>query len=64
MVLKAMGVDYSTVDTSTLSFSDVSKDSWQAKVVQKALSLGIIANNPTFRPNASISRAESIKMLL
>lgn len=65
MVLKAMGEDYSTVDTSTSAFTDVDKTSWQAKVIKKAAMLGIISTeNKTFRPDASISRSESMKMLL
>ncbi len=65
MVLRAMGEDYSSVDTTSCKFNDVDKSSWVAKVVAKASSLGIIATeNTSFRPSDSISRAEAMKMLL
>lgn len=65
IVLKAKWVDYSAADVSKLTFKDVSKDSWIAKVVVKAGELGLIdTTNANFRPNDSITRAESMKMLL
>lgn len=64
MVLKAMKVDYSNADTSALTFKDVEKDSWIAKVVVKAVELKMISANENFRPNDSVSRAEAMKMLL
>lgn len=65
MTLKLFGKDYSTTDVSSLTFSDVSKTSWQAKVVAKAVSEGIVSTaNSKFRPNDSISRAEAVKILL
>lgn len=65
IVLRAMNIDYSDVDTSKLTFADVDKNSWIAKVVVKAAELNLIdTTNKNFRPNASISRAESMKMLL
>lgn len=65
IVLRAMNIDYSDVDTSKLTFADVDKNSWIAKVVVKAAELNMIdTTNKNFRPNASISRAESMKMLL
>ena len=65
IVLRAMNIDYSNVDTSKLTFKDVEKDSWIAKVVIKAAELNMIdASNNNFRPNAQISRAEAMKMLI
>lgn len=65
IVLRTFNIDYSDVDTSKLTFADVDKNSWIAKVVVKAAELNMIdTTNKNFRPNASISRAESMKMLL
>lgn len=65
IVLRAMNIDYSNADTSKLTFSDVDKNSWIAKVVVKASELKMIDNtNKLFRPNAQISRAEAMKMLI
>jgi len=65
MVLRAMNIDYSLADTSKLTFSDVDKNSWVAKVVAKAAELKLIdTKNKNFRPDARISRAEAMKMLL
>lgn len=65
IVLGAMKIDYSSVDGSKVTFSDVDKNSWVAKVVVKASELGLIdTKNSKFRPNDSITRAESMKMLL
>jgi len=60
-----MDVDYSDADTSTLTFNDVDKDSWIAKVVAKAAELNMIdTENKNFRPNDNVSRAEAMKLLL
>lgn len=65
IVLRAMNVDYSNADVSKLTFKDVEKDSWMAKVVVKAAELNMIdASNKNFRPNSQISRAEAMKMLI
>ncbi|MDD5213892.1 MAG: S-layer homology domain-containing protein, partial [Candidatus Gracilibacteria bacterium] len=65
IVLRAMDIDYSDADTSKLTFSDVSKNSWMAKVVVKAAELKLIdTKNKNFRPDSQISRAEAMKMLL
>lgn len=65
IVLRGMGIDYSNADTSKLTFADVDKDSWIAKVVVKAVELNMIDGaNKNFRPNDNITRAESMKMLL
>jgi hypothetical protein len=37
-----MNINYSNTDTSKLTFLDVKKDSWEAKVIAKALELKII----------------------
>lgn len=65
IVLRGMGIDYSDADTSKLTFADVDANSWIAKVVVKATELNMIDSaNKNFRPNDSITRAESMKMLL
>jgi len=65
MVLRSMNINYSNTDTSKLTFLDVKKDSWEAKVIAKALELKIIDwKNKYFRPNSNISRAESMKILI
>lgn len=65
MVLRWVGVDYDGVDTDSLSFSDVEQDTWVARAVVKAWELGIIdTTNTLFRPNDSITREESMKILL
>jgi hypothetical protein len=65
IVLRAMWVNYDDADVSKLTFKDVSKDSWIAKVVVKASELGMIdSSNTNFRPNDSVTRAEAMKMLL
>lgn len=61
---------YKWQDTSKLTFEDIPKESWQAKVISKASSLGIIDGmiNSTweriFKPNDTISKAEATKILL
>lgn len=65
IVLRSFNIDYSNADTSKLTFSDVPKNSWMAKVVVKAAELKMIdSKNKLFRPNAQISRAEAMKMLI
>ena len=65
IVLKSMNEDYSESDTNNMVFTDVDKNSWQAKVIEKSIMLNIISTeSKTFRPNDFISRGESIKMLL
>ncbi len=65
MVLKSMNIDYSDSETSKLPFIDVKRDSWEAKVISKALEFKIIDwKNKTFRPTSNVSRAEAMKMLI
>jgi len=65
MVLRSFDIDYSSADTSGLPFLDVNKNSWEAKVIAKALELKIINwDNENFRPTGNISRAEAMKMLM
>lgn len=65
IALKAFGHDYSDVDTSNLTYVDINKDSWQAKVAMKAVSKWFISTfNDRFRPNDSITRIEALKILL
>jgi hypothetical protein len=65
MVLRSFNIDYSSANTSGVPFLDVNKNSWEAKVIAKALELNIINwDNENFRPTGNISRAESMKMLM
>ncbi len=50
-------------DTCSGSFWDVTGD-WGCKYIESALSNWFIAANANFRPNDSISRAESMKLIL
>ena len=50
-------------DTCSGSFGDVTND-WGCKYIETALKNGFIAANASFRPNDSISRAESMKLIL
>ncbi len=51
------------VDNCSGKFSDVGSD-WGCKYIEWALGQGIIAANPTFRPDDNITKAEAIKMIL
>ncbi len=65
MVLKSVNKDYSNVNISNLKFTDISKGSWQEKVVSKALSEWIINwNKEKFEPNKAISRIEALKIII
>ena len=64
-VLVSRNIDYSDADVSKISFEDVKKDSWVAKVVATAVKFELIDwTNKKFYPNSYISRAEAIKILL
>ena len=67
----AMMIALNKADTSATTcsgkFSDVSAtkpNSWVCKVVETALAKGLIAANTTFRPEALITRAEALAMIL
>lgn len=65
MILRALCIDYSDMNSTLDDFSDGAVDSWQAKVVNKAADLGWIStSNATFRVNDNISRAEGLKMIM
>lgn len=65
MTLLSAWIDYSNVDTSKLTFADVVKTSWEAKVIAKASELGYVdTKNVNFRPTDTITRAESIKLVI
>ncbi len=65
IALRAYCYEYINENTASLTFADVDKNDWKAKVIKKWVDLGIVtAANTNFRPNDSISRAEAIKMLL
>lgn len=50
-------------NTCTGKFSDVVND-WGCKYIEAALSNGFIAKNASFRPDDTITKAESLKLLL
>jgi hypothetical protein len=70
MILLSHCYTYNNEDISNLMFRDVNKFSWQAKVIVKAKSLGLINWdvdnnwNPIFRPNDYVSNAEALKILI
>lgn len=66
ILLREDCIDYSNADAGTLHFSDIQKDTWVAKVVEKSVSLGIANgyDNGEFRPNNGISRIEAVKFLV
>lgn len=65
MILRALCIDYSNENSTLDDFNDGAVDSWQAKVVNKAAELGLISTtNSEFRVNATISRAEALKMVM
>jgi len=65
IALRAYCYEYINEDPSSLTFTDVDKAVWQAKVIKLGADLGIVStSNSMFRPNEAISRAEAIKMLL
>ncbi|MBW7954534.1 S-layer homology domain-containing protein [Candidatus Gracilibacteria bacterium] len=64
IILRAFCIDYDDVDTSKIPFKDVDKNSWEAKVIAKALELNAINDkNIKFRPHDPISRVESLKII-
>ncbi|MDD5213776.1 MAG: S-layer homology domain-containing protein [Candidatus Gracilibacteria bacterium] len=64
MLLKGLGKDYSSYAGQKNPFWDVDDNSWQSRVVAKALALGIISQNKYFNPDKTISREETMKMLI
>lgn len=52
----------SVTDSCAGMFGDVTND-WGCKYIESALSHGFIAKNATFRPNDSITKAESMKLI-
>lgn len=65
MILRALCIDYSDMNSTLDDFSDGAVDAWQAKVVNKAADLGFITTaNSTFRVNETISRVEALKIVM
>ncbi len=62
--------EYQNESTDSLTYTDIDKSSWQAKVIKKAESLWMINGdidengNSVFRPNDVISKAEAVKILM
>ncbi len=64
VLLRAFCIDYQDMVTYDISFEDVDKNAWEAKVIAKALKLWVIdQKNKKFRPHDPVTRAESLKML-
>ena len=52
-----------TLDEScTGQFADLDASDWGCKYAETALAAGMVAANPTFRPDANISKIEALKM--
>ncbi len=66
MVLLSHCYQYQDEDTSSPIFTDLTPDTWEARVVHKARSLGIIHGfqDGSFRPEELITKAEALKILL
>ncbi len=67
VILEAFGVNTSGYDGDDLDFVDVNKNAWYAKYIAAAIDEGIFEgdeNGRTARPNASVNRAEAVKMAL
>jgi len=52
------------LDTCDGEFDDMDSSDWGCKYAEAALANGFIAANASFRPNDSISQAESLKMVM
>lgn len=65
MVLRALCIDYSNMNGTLDDFSDSGVDTWQARVVNKAVDLGwITTDNAYFRVNHSVTRIEALKITM
>lgn len=66
VILEAMDVNLLDAYGQHLGFSDTNPNTWYAPYLKTATSLGIVNgyNDGTFRPNATISRIESLKIIL
>lgn len=49
-------------ESCTGQFSDLSAPDWGCKYAESALAAGMVAANPTFRPDANVSKIEALKM--
>lgn len=63
MVLNGLDMEVSGVP---VHFSDMESGAWYTQVVEEGLAAGVITGYPdgTFRPNASINRAEAVAMVI
>ncbi len=70
VVLKTHCLSYDDQNTSDLDYSDVDKDTWQARVIARAQGLEIINGDktesgiPIFRPDDIISKSEAVKIMM
>ena len=63
-IIMQAGIASAITTPASSSFSDVSASSWEARYTENALSWGIIAGNPTFRPADAVTRGESTKLIM
>gem|GEM_PF-2221657 len=64
-MLKIMiGLSDATAEICEAVFSDISTDDWACKYATAGVQHGFIAKNATFRPDDTISKAETLKMIL
>lgn len=65
ILLAGMGIEIDEENTDGVLFSDVSEEDWFFPYVGTAVSLGIVKgyDDNTFKPYATVNRAEAMKML-
>ena len=49
-------------ESCTGQFSDLTATDWGCKYAESALAAGMVAANPTFRPDANVTKIEALKM--
>jgi hypothetical protein len=65
MVMKTLNVEEKT-ETKKMKFKDLEAGAWYETWVEQALAAGLVTGyeDGTFKPNASINRAEAVTLLL
>ncbi|MBQ6516747.1 S-layer homology domain-containing protein [bacterium] len=64
MAIKALGQEHTTI-AQPINYTDIDPDFWAYDAIQKAVYFDLISNdknNQTFRPDDSVSRAESLSI--
>ncbi|WP_244562709.1 S-layer homology domain-containing protein [Paenibacillus uliginis] len=61
-----MGITTPNAQAATTQFSDVKSTHWAASAITKGVSTGYVDGytNGTFKPDASVTRAEFVKMVV